>query len=128
MRRIWVGRELDAPAPAVWALLVDTGRWSDWGPSVVDARVDEPLRSGTTGVVTTIARVTLPFRITTFVPGVEWAWTVAGVPATDHRVRPLDDDRCRVEFGVAWPAAPYLAVCKMALARLAELVDTGVRT
>jgi len=76
------------------------------------------LRLGSRGVVTTVGGLRLPFEITAFERGTRWAWSVAGVPATDHTVEPLGPDQCRVRFGAPWVAAPYLAVCRMALSRL----------
>jgi hypothetical protein len=63
----------------------------------------------------------LPFTVTAVVDGRRWCWNVAGVPATDHTVTPLDDGRCRVGFGVPVVAAAYLAVCRVALRRIATL-------
>ena len=65
--------------------------------------------------------VRLSFEITAHEDGVRWAWTVAGVPATDHTVEALGAERCRVGFGVPWPAALYLVVCRVALRRLESL-------
>ena len=123
LRPLWVWAEFDAPTEALWQLLVDPEAWPRWGPSVRSAVVESgELGDGATGTVTTTVGVTLPFRITAFEPGARWAWSVGGVPATDHRVEPLGPRRCRVGFGVAWPAAPYLVVAKFALIRLGRLV------
>lgn len=120
---IWTHQEIAAPAPALWALLTDLERWPDWGPSVqAAALVGDRLESGATGTVTTFLGVELGFEITDVEPGTRWAWRVAGISATDHRVEPLGPERCRVSFGVPWPAAPYLAVCRQALHRLEDLV------
>ncbi len=122
MKRLWVSREIDAPVTALWALLVDTERWPCWGPSVRAAGIEGgQLVLGATGTVTTIVGVSLPFEITEYDPCVGWAWKVAGLPATDHRLTPLGADRCRVGFGVPWPVAPYLIVCRTALKRLERL-------
>ena len=43
---------------------------------------------------------------------------VTDLPATDHTVEPMGPDGCRVGFGAPALAAPYLAVCRMALSRL----------
>lgn len=119
MRRLWVTGEVGAPAAEVWDLLVDPSRWPSWGPSVRGATIDGGrLRLGATGTVATVVGVTLPFEVTAFEPGRRWAWTVAGIGATDHRVDPLGPDRCRVGFGVPWAAAPYLGVCRLAIARI----------
>nr|WP_249420113.1 SRPBCC family protein [Rhabdothermincola salaria] len=121
---MWTWAEYDAPATMLWDLLVDTDAWPRWGPSVRSAALDaDELAEGVRGTVTTAVGVTLPFEITTFEPGTRWAWKVATVPATDHRVEAIGPQRCRVGFGVALPAAPYLAVCRLALGRLGGLVD-----
>ena len=65
----------------------------------------------------------VPFEITEFDEGVRWTWNVAGVSATDHTVAPLEPARCRVAFGVPWPTAPYLAVCRLALERLESMAE-----
>jgi hypothetical protein len=122
MRQRWVSAEIGAPAAAVWDLLVDLDAWPRWGPSVRGASVQGgALAAGARGTVVTALGVSLPFEVTTFEPGVRWAWKVGGITATDHRVEALGPDRCRVSFGVGWPAAPYLAVCRVALGRLGRL-------
>ena len=122
MRRLWVAAEIDAPAARVWDLLVDPDAWPRWGPSVRRATVEGgTLAVGARGKVVSAVGVALDFEVTTFEPGVRWAWKVGGIDATDHRVEPLGPDRCRAGFGVPWPAAPYLAVCRIALARLERL-------
>lgn len=106
----------------MWALLANPADWPRWGPSVVAAQVEGGrLRPGGRGTVTTILGLRLPFEVTVYEEETRWAWKVAGVPATDHTVTALGPDRCRVAFGVPWPAAPYLAVCRVALRRLARL-------
>jgi hypothetical protein len=118
---LWVYRDIDAPADAVWELLTNPDRWPAWGPTVRHAELfGHNFEAGGTGVVTTVLGLRLPFEITTQ-DGERWAWKVAGVPATDHTVQALTPDRCRVGFGVPWPAAPYLAICRVALRRLESM-------
>ncbi|MEZ5372890.1 MAG: SRPBCC family protein [Microthrixaceae bacterium] len=120
---LWAHRDLNAPAATVWELLTQPSYWPEWGPSVRGAQLEGGrLRLGVQGEVTTVTGLSLPFEITEFDEGARWAWKVAGVPATDHTVKPLGPARCRVAFGVPWPAAPYLAVCRLALGRLERLV------
>lgn len=105
----------------VWDLLVDTTRWSEWGPSV--RAVDLPerhIRAGSKGRVRTAVGLWVPFEVTEFVDGCSWAWKVVGVPATTHFVDPLDRG-CRVTFGLPTAAAPYALVCRAALGRIDRL-------
>lgn len=126
MRNIWTHLTVDAPAADVWALLADLDRWPDWGPSVRAAKLDEAhleLEKGATGTLTTAVGVDLGFEITSFEPGTRWAWKVAGLDATDHKVEPLDDRSCRAGFGVPWVTAGYLAVCRIALHRIKTMAE-----
>lgn len=124
MKTLWVHREVDAPAEAVWALLTNLDRWPTWGPTIRHAELDGLFEVGTTGTVTTLLGVRLPFEITAHDEGVRWTWTVAGVPATDHAVEALTPDRSRVGFGVPFAAAPYLVVCRVALSRLESIATS----
>lgn len=122
MRQWWVSTVIEAPAATVWELLVDLDAWPRWGPSVRRASVEGGvLAAGARGKVVTVVGISLPFEVTRFEPGVRWAWKVGGINATDHRVEPLGEGRCRLGFGVAWPAGAYLTVCRLALSRLARL-------
>ena len=120
-----VDRHVDAPTAAVWRLLVDLDAWPEWGPTVRRAALEdaEELGGGVRGRVWTPVGLSLPFTITEFVPGRRWAWSVAGVPATAHEVRP-DGRGCRVRFEVPWWASAYLPVCAVALGRIAEMAAT----
>ena len=123
---MWVHRDIEAPAEAVWELLTSPDRWPEWGPTVRHAELaGNHFEAGATGVVTTVVGLRLPFLITIH-DGTRWTWELAGVPATDHMMQALAPDRCRVGFGVPWPAAPYLAVCRVALRRL-EAIATRDR-
>lgn len=118
-----VGRDVAAPAERVWSLLTDTTRWPEWGPSVTDVEsTDRVIRAGTTGRVRTPVGVWVPFEVTACTRHY-WTWRVARVPATGHRVDPLDAGRCRVSFEVPLFAVPYLPVCRAALDRIAALVE-----
>jgi hypothetical protein len=141
MRRLWATREIEAPVDAAWDVITDLDLWPDWGPSVRAAELDhgaDTLALGVTGHVTTALGVRLPFRVTSWHDGSttpagssgdtsdrdgtrSWSWRVAGVGATDHTVEALGADRCRVGFGVPLAAAPYLAVCRVALTRIDRL-------
>lgn len=117
-------RVVAAPPAAVWALLVDLDAWPQWGPTIRRARLDEPhteLGLRATGTVQTSLLVAVPFVVTEFDPGRHWAWKVAGVPATHHRVDPVGDG-ARVSIAVPWWSAPYLTVCSVAVRRIHKML------
>lgn len=121
-----VVRVVPAAPAAAWRLFTDLDTWPRWGPTVTAAeRTDgqgaRRLSAGARGRVRTPAGVWLPFVVTAFDPGHRWAWRVAGVPATGHRVEPHPGGT-RVVFEVPVLAAPYALVCRVALARIAELL------
>lgn len=114
-----VSRRVGLSPEEAWRVLVDTSVWHVWGPTVTDVdAADRCIRAGSTGRVRTLAGVWLPFEVTAFEPGTRWAWRVAGVPATGHRVRAHQDDGAVVTFEVPAWAAPYTAVCWLAAGRL----------
>lgn len=119
-----VDRVIAAPPAAVWKLLVDLDAWPKWGPTIRGARLDEPhkqLALAATGVVQTSLLVSVPFVVTEFDPGRRWAWKVAGIPATRHRVDRVDGG-ARASIAVPWWATPYLTVCSIALRRIDEML------
>jgi uncharacterized protein YndB with AHSA1/START domain len=117
-------RDIDAPATTAWRLLTDTDDWPRWGPSVraveTSTRIIGP---GVRGRVQTATGLWLPFEITDWEPDRYWAWRVAGVPATGHRVEPLGPKRCRVSFLIPHWAPFYRPVCRRALRRIAALPE-----
>ncbi len=138
--RIEVARRIDAPADACWEVLTDTTLWPEWGPSVRAVECEGGERYITRG---TRGRVQLavpgkpwvPFEVTAC-GDYRWTWRVgvpAGdamrnaldaaprVPATGHRVEPLDGSACRVVFEIPPLAAGYALVCRRALDRIARL-------
>ena len=124
MKTLWVHRDIDAPPEAVWALLADPAKWPEWGPTVRSAELQgDRLSVGATGTVTTVLGVRLSFEITSYDEGERWGWKVAGIPATDHTVEPLGPHRCRAGLAAPWAAAPYLAVCRVALGRLDAMAN-----
>jgi hypothetical protein len=124
VNRLWIHRDIDAPPDIVWGLLTNPNKWSVWGPTVRSADLQgQPLSVGATGTVTTVLGLDAAFEVTAFEQGARWAWKVAGIPATDHTVEPLAPNRCRAGIAVPWPAAPYLAVCRIALRRLDDLAN-----
>lgn len=128
VRTLWTRLEIGAPAGLVWELLTDVRRWPEWGPTVRRAELDDGavlLHAGATGRVWGPAGPPLPFRVSAHDEGRRWRWEVAGIGATDHAVEALGARRCRLGFGVPWPAAPYLAVCRVAAARIRRLAEAG---
>lgn len=121
-RMLTVERRVAAPPESAWRVLTDLDAWPRWGPSVRRAELDGdgPLALGSRGKVWTPVGIALPFVVTEFEPGREWAWQVGGIPATRHSVLP-DGAGCRVVFGVPIWAPAYLAVCAVALKRIDDL-------
>ena len=111
-----VADEMHASAAAVWRAFRDTRRWPDWGPTVraVDCE-DRYVERGSTGHVTAVGGLRLPFEVTGCADG-RWTWDVARLPATGHRVHDADGTVAAIEVPPA--AAPYAVVCRRALARL----------
>lgn len=117
-----VARDLIAEPADAWRMLSDTRSWSAWGPSVTAVDATPPvITPGARGRVRLPGGLWVPFEITDLVPGERWAWRVAGIPATGHRVEPRPGG-CRIVFEVPVLAAPYAAVCRVALRRLERLL------
>jgi hypothetical protein len=119
-----VSRTCDVAWPHAWAALARYEHWPSWGPSITD--VDPPAGEvgvGDRGRVRTPVGGWLPFEVTAVDPGRRWDWRVAGVPATGHRVDALGATRSRIVIEVPWWAAPYVVVCRVALARLEEVAE-----
>ena len=118
-----VSGRIAAPAPVAWDLLTHVAVWPVWGPSLLGAELDdgaERVSAGATGRVRVPPGVWLPFEITDYDEGRSWAWSVAGVPATGHRVEPTAKG-CRVTFTMPWWAPAYAVVCALALRRIERL-------
>lgn len=139
-----VSRRVAASVEVVWALLTDTRKWPAWGPSITGVEPAAagipagpgpgpglesgpaagagpgPLEFGSRGRVRTVLGAALPYTVTAFEPGHYWAWSVAGIPATGHRVVPQPGG-CLVTFTVPWWAPAYLPVCALALRRIERL-------
>ena len=152
MRTLDVARNLDVPAEAVWDALVDIRQWPRWGPSVSGASLDSGsgadgyrIGPGSTGRVRTAVGVSLPFEVTDFdvtdfdvtdfdvtdfdvtdlSGGRRWAWRVAGVAATGHRVEPTGPRSCRAVIEVPVWAPAYAPLCWVALGRLGRVAAGG---
>jgi hypothetical protein len=121
--RFDVSRGLAVPPAVAWRILTDTRTWPTWGPTVTEVIAsDTTLTATTTGQVRSLVGPWVPFRVSAFDPGHRWAWHVAGIPATGHRVEPTSAG-CRVVFEVPVPVAAYAAVCHVALRRIARLAE-----
>lgn len=121
--RFDVSREFTVPPASAWRVLTDTTTWPRWGPSIADVDAsDRVLTATTTGRVRPRFGPWVPFRITHLDPGTRWVWRVAGVPATGHRVEPTSTG-CRIVFEVPYPVAVYAVVCRVALGRIARLLE-----
>ena len=117
-----VSRHINAPADAVWKVLIDTEAWPQWGPTVTGGEVDgDALTLGATGRVITPVGIPRPFTITDFEPGHRPRPPAAGVPATSHAVEP-DGAGCRASMSAPWWAPAYLPVLAVALARIDKMV------
>ena len=125
-RRLVVSRVVDVPAETAWDVLTDTTQWPAWGPSVaaVDSRT-RYIAAGTTGRIRlACVGIWVPFEVDSYVDTSDekrWTWSVAGVPATGHRIDPLNG-QCRVSFEVPLVAAGYVPVCRRALDEIVALV------
>ena len=121
-----VTRRIAAPADVVWRLLTDTAQWPAWGPSISGVEPEPAdtapagLAPGSRGRVRTVLGLSLPYTVTAFEAGRYWSWSVAGIPATGHRVVP-ESGGCLVTFTVPWWAPAYLPVCALALRRIGQL-------
>jgi Polyketide cyclase / dehydrase and lipid transport len=119
-----VDKLIAAPSSAVWDVLVDLKAWPKWGPTINRARLDPPhteLALHVTGTVLTSLGLAVPFVVTEFEPGRHWAWKVAGVPATHHRVEPVGD-QTRAAIAVPFWATAYLTVCAIGLRRIDDML------
>ncbi|MEY6433641.1 SRPBCC family protein [Thioalkalicoccus limnaeus] len=123
-----VDRIIDAPADVAWRILIDTREWPIWGPSV--RAVEAPaslIGPGMHGRIQTRIGLWLPFEITDWEPQRAWAWRVADIEATGHRVDPLGPGRCRVTFEIPRWAPFYDWVCQAALRRIEERTRARAR-
>jgi hypothetical protein len=119
-----VTRSFKRPCSQIWELLTDTTTWPQWGPSVKEIECGSRfIRQGTEGRVKTAVGIWLPFIITGYEEGRFWSWKVAGIPATGHRVEPKKEGLCQLTFEVPLLAAPYAYICKIALDRIAGILE-----
>ena len=111
--------DLASPPAVVWDLISSFECWPAWGVTITAVEPSTGrVRPQMKGRVKTVAGLWLPFEITGVIDGESWSWKVAGVPATGHRVEPVDQG-CRVTFTAPIWAPFYLPVLSKAL-RLVE--------
>ena len=122
----WAWRPVAAPADVTWRILADTSFWPRWGPSVRAVEPHSgPVASGQRGRVRTVIGPWVPFVVDEVDPGRSWRWTVAGVAVTHHAVEATGPRSSRVGIGVPRLAFPYLAICRVALGRIARLAEAA---
>lgn len=125
-RRIEVARTVPVPPADAWDLLVETRHWPAWGPPVAAVEpADERIESGTTGHVTTLGGLTVPFSVETCTER-RWTWRAYGrrPPADGHRVEPLEDGRSRIVLELPLWAPWYVPLCLLALHNLVRLATS----
>jgi len=121
-RRIEVAREVSVDHRRAWELLTDTWRWPEWGPTVEDVKAPARFISeGSHGSVKVLGAFWVPYEVTSCDDG-RWTWDVAKLPATGHRVEPVDEDQCRVLFEIPPLAAGYVPVCRRALSKIESIL------
>jgi hypothetical protein len=125
---MWVTRTVGAPAAHVWRVLIDTTTWPRWGPSISEVRHEGRfLGPGSTGQIRPPVGPWLDFTVTRFEEGRFWSWSVAGVPATAHRVESIDAHRSRAGIDVPLVVVPYAVVGAVALQRIDRLARWSAR-
>ena len=122
---IRVRKRISVEARQVWDVLVDTGAWTHWGPSVVEVEHDgASIYAGSTGRIRLPLGQWLGFAVTDFEDGQYFRWSVAGIPATGHRVRSLGASESELVFEVPVWAALYALVCRRACEAIARLAES----
>ena len=120
---ISVSRHYHASPQELWRFLTDTTLWPMWGPTVRAVRCSERfIRKGSIGKVRTLIGVWVPFVITEYDDLHFWAWKVAGIRATGHRVIAHSNLSCRLVFELPVYGLPYALICRRANANLARLL------
>ncbi len=120
---ISVGKTFSASPHMLWDLITDTQQWPRWGPTVKAVRTSERyIRKGSEGHVLTPFGIWLPFVVTDYAQECFWNWKVASVRATGHRLQFAEEGGASLWFEVPVIAFPYIAICRMALTRIADCV------
>ncbi|MBW2433524.1 MAG: SRPBCC family protein [Deltaproteobacteria bacterium] len=120
-----VSRIVQTTPDALWEMLTDTMRWTEWGPTVKAVRSKtRHIRAGSTGHVKTVFGFWAPFVITEWANGQYWSWRVFNIQATGHRIEVINATCCRLIFEVPLWAGPYAIICKIAADRIARYLET----
>ena len=120
---ISVGKMFSASPDILWDLITDTSQWPRWGPTVRAVRTSERyISQGSEGQVLTALGIWLPFVVTDYENECFWNWKVASVRATGHRLQSVKAGGTILWFEVPVMAFPYIAICRMALTRIADCV------
>ena len=93
--------EIDAPAPLVWEVFSDVGRWPEWTASVtrVDALDGPGLGVGRRFAISQPRMPRLVWEVTELADGASWTWvqrSPGGLALARHQVIPIDEHRTRV--------------------------------
>ena len=120
---IQVSRIVNASPAALWNLLTDTTRWTEWGPSIQQVQSSHRyIRAGSAGRVKTVLGFWAPFVINEWENQWYWSWRVFNIRATRHRVEAINANCCMLIFEVPFWAGPYALVCSAAAKRISRLV------
>ncbi|MBW2412068.1 MAG: SRPBCC family protein [Deltaproteobacteria bacterium] len=120
---ISVGKTFSASPDILWDLITDTTQWSRWGPTVRAVRTSERyISKGSKGQVLTVLGIWLPFVVSEYEHECFWNWKVGSIRATGHRLQPAEAGGAILWFEVPVIAFPYIAICWMALNRIAGCV------
>jgi hypothetical protein len=122
-RHLSVGKIYSTSPHAIWDVITDTTQWPRWGPTVNAVRYPgRYIGKNSSGRVLTVIGLWLPFVVTEFEPGRFWSWKVASIKATGHRLEMSTTGKPVLWFEVPTIAFPYLAICQIALNRIAGCI------
>jgi hypothetical protein len=123
LSHISVERRFEATPERAWDLLTDTTKWRYWGPSVRRVACSERyIRMGSQGEVFTPIGIRVRFLITEYTHGYYWAWKVAGIQATGHRLIPLGTTACTIAFEIPAYCLAYAVICNIALKKMDRIL------
>ena len=118
-----------APPDAVWALLAQPARWSEWAPHIRGAwGLGAPeVRYGARGAARLLGLIPVPAVIVAKQAGKEWTWVVPAGVRMIHRVEACGSGSLiTIELEAPGPLEPALAatygpLVQLLLRRLASL-------